>query len=517
MVITSKEMQIICRNCEEMGISSLQLMENAGAAATNMILKSFPNSKKVIICCGTGYNGGVGMVVARHLAPHQKKVIVAIVKKDGLIESDITLRNYQILQEMECSIELINISESTVRNFKRLLTDADLIVDALFDLGFSGTLSEFSRRVIQSINATNKKVLCLDLPSGMISDNKKKPKTMIKADLIVTFHDTKLCLTRKELKEKTVICNIGIPPEAQIFVGRGDLETVFSETVAYSQNGENRMVLVVGGSEKSPSAPVLSAQAALQTGADLIVSCIPQSIEDEVKSTSPNMIFQSFSGNYLNPKHVKEIVELLKNFDSLILGPGLNNHSDSTKFVQQLLQKINNRKKSIIIDGDALRAIKNHPSLIQDKQVILTPNIEEFQFFFNIDNMQDKIIERSYLVYQMARKYFTTILLKGKYDYISDGQNKKINRTGHKGMTVAGTGDVLAGILGTLSINVNSSFQAACASAYLAGKAGEMAAKDFGTSLLPTDVIARIPDIISVKTNKIYPKKRWMDEDYFHQ
>jgi NAD(P)H-hydrate epimerase len=340
----------------------------------------------------------------------------------------------------------------------------------------------------------NKKILSVDVPSGIWSDLSSMQKIMVKADKIVTFHDTKPCLTIPELEKITDVCSIGVPPEAEIFVGKGDVFSALPARKETSHKGQNGMVLVVGGSLKYSGAPVLASRSALRTGADLVITCIPESIAGSVRSDSPNMIVQSFPGDYLITEHIAGILKLFEKFDSMVLGPGLSENPKSLEFAKELLKQIP-KEKPIIIDADALKAIKTDLSILKNLSSILTPHQGEFKILFG-SGLPKTWQEKSDFVRSIAYENSSTILLKGKYDTISNGVLTKTNRTGHEGMTVGGTGDVLAGILGSLcAVNPNL-FRAACASSYIAGKAGEIAAEDFGNSLLATDVIEKIPEVI---------------------
>ncbi|MHA1243677.1 MAG: NAD(P)H-hydrate dehydratase [Candidatus Heimdallarchaeota archaeon] len=495
MVITVEDVKIIDANSEELGVSVLQLMENAGAAVAQTAIDSFPEAQTIAICCGTGNNGGDGFVAARHLASYNKKIKVILIGNKLKIKSDIALHNFNILNEMEDTIKLIVISDSAnVTKLKDELKDVDLVIDALLGVGLTSEPYDPIKSAIKQINSAKKNILSVDVPSGIWSDVPKKQKIMINADKIVTFHDTKPCLTIKDLEKITDICSIGIPHEAEIFVGKGDVFATLPPRKESSHKGQNGKVLVVGGSLKYSGAPVLSSRAALRTGADLVITCIPESIARSVRSDSPNMIVQSFPGDYLEPQHIPDILELMKKFDSMVIGPGLSENPSSLEFVKELLKQIP-KNKPVIIDADALKALKNNFDLIQEKTVILTPHKGEFKILFG-EGLPKTWQEKIDYVKKKAEKCFSTILLKGKYDVISNSKYSKVNRTGHEGMTVGGTGDVLAGILGALSAINPNLFRVACASSYIAGKAGEIAAEDFGNSLLATDVIEKIPEVI---------------------
>ncbi|HUT81823.1 MAG TPA: NAD(P)H-hydrate dehydratase [Candidatus Bathyarchaeia archaeon] len=495
MVATAEKIRIIDMNSEELGIDVLQLMENAGSAAAQVIIEKFPKAKKIVICCGMGNNGGDGFVVARHLASLKKEIKLFLFGHESKIRTRSALINYHILEKMEHSIEIIRITDSTrLSQYANYFTEADLIIDALLGIGITSEPYEPIKSAIGAINNAGKPIVSLDLPSGMFSDIAERQKIMVEPTLIVTFHDAKPCLTIEGLKEKTIIKEIGVPPEAEFFVGIGDLFTAIPKRKSASHKGENGTILFVGGSVKYSGAPVLSSRAALRTGADLVITCIPQSIATSVRSDSPNLIVRALDNEYLTETDIPIILELFEKFDSLILGPGLSDNPDTMKFVRSLVKQLPDNKP-LIIDADAIRALKDNLGLIKGKTVIITPHQGEFKALFGEGLPEDWSLRPSY-VEKIAKKYSLTILLKSKYDIISNGKYTKVNRTGHEGMTKGGTGDVLTGILGLISAINTDYFKSACAAAYLSGKAGELAAEDFGNSLLATDVVEKIPDIL---------------------
>jgi NAD(P)H-hydrate epimerase len=221
---------------------------------------------------------------------------------------------------------------------------------------------------------------------------------------------------------------------------------------------------------------------------------VPEPVANAAKSDSPNMIVRSFDGDCFTKKHVSEILELFTKFDTLAIGPGLGIQKETFEFVQELLAKAPDNKP-IIIDADALKALKDSLVDFSQKEIIVTPHAGEFAILFG-ETPPSNWFQRLEFLAPFAKQHKVTILLKGKYDTISDGINSKINRTGHEGMTVGGTGDVLTGIVAAISALNTNLFRAASVGSYIAGKAGELAAADFGNSLLATDVIEKIPEIL---------------------
>ncbi|MBK5113745.1 MAG: NAD(P)H-hydrate dehydratase [Candidatus Heimdallarchaeota archaeon] len=496
MVIIAEEVKIIDLNSEELGVSVTQLMENAGAAVAQVVLEHYPKVKSIAICCGTGNNGGDGMVAARHLASLDRQIKLILLGSESKIRTTISIQNFKILKQMETSIEIITINDSSkITKMKKELDDAELIIDALLGVGITTEPYEPIKSAIKAVNSANKPIVSVDVPSGMFSDIPKKTKLMVKSDFIVTFHDTKPCLTIDGLKEKTVIKGIGVPLEAELFVGKGDLKLAIPKREITSHKGENGTVLVVGGSIKYSGAPVLASRAALRTGSDLVITCIPASIANSVRSDSPNMIVRELEGDYLTSNHIPEILEIFEKFDVMVLGPGMSDNPQSIKFVTEILEKVP-KHKPIIIDADALKALPDNLGILKKIPIVLTPHKGEFKILFG-DDLKKRWQDQIETVIEKTKNYNCTIVLKGKYDIISDGEKFKINRTGHEGMTVGGTGDVLAGILGSLCAVNSNLFRASCAASYLTGKAGEFAAEDFGNSLLATDVIEKIPEVLA--------------------
>jgi len=496
MVILAEDVKILDLNSEELGVAVVQLMENAGAAVAQMVFEHYPQAKSIAICCGTGNNGGDGMVAARHLASKDREIKLILLGYENKIRTDISKQNFKILKQMEDTIEIIIINDSSkIVQMKKEIANVDLIIDALLGVGITAEPYEPIKSAIKTLNAANKPILSIDLPSGMFSDVPKKTKIMVNPDLVVTFHDTKPCLTIDGLKEKTIVKGIGVPPEAELFVGKGDLTLAIPRRETTSHKGDNGTVLVVGGSIKYSGAPVLASRAALRTGSDLVITCIPSIIADTVRSDSPNMIVRELEGDYLSSNHIPEILEIFDKFDTMVLGPGMSDNPQSIKFVKELLDKVPS-DKPIIIDADALKALSDNLTILKEKPIVLTPHKGEFKIVFG-EALKERWQDQIQVVLEKTKKYDCSLILKGKYDIICDGAKYRINRTGHAGMTVGGTGDVLAGVLGSICAVNSNLFRAACAASYLTGKAGEFAAEDFGNSLLATDVIEKIPEILS--------------------
>jgi NAD(P)H-hydrate epimerase len=228
--------------------------------------------------------------------------------------------------------------------------------------------------------------------------------------------------------------------------------------------------------------------AALRSGVDVVTVAAPERAADMAAKYSPNLITHPFDGDYFTTGHLKSVTELAKDFDAVVIGPGLGLEKDTQKFVSMFLDRM---KKPCVIDADAIKSLKNKK--LWDN-FLLTPHAYEF-YHMTGDKPKYDVLGRAELVRRHAKKIGATILLKGAIDIISDGRETAMSRTGNSYMTVGGTGDVLSGICGALLAQKVRPFKAACAAAYLNGVAGTLAAKE-KRPMLASDIIEKIPDVL---------------------
>jgi len=269
------------------------------------------------------------------------------------------------------------------------------------------------------------------------------------------------------------------------------LREVYKERPAWSHKGDFGRLLVIGGSKiytGSPGLVAYGAMAALRAGTDLVRIAAPARAADIAAKFSPNLITEPFDGDYFTTKHLKRIMELVKEYDAVAIGPGLGLEKETQKFVTRFVDGI---RKPCVVDADALKALRNRKLLYN---FLLTPHGYEF-YHMTGDKPKYDITGRAELVKKHAKKTGAIILLKGAIDIISDGKQTALNRTGNPYMTVGGTGDVLTGICGALLAQKVHPFKAACAAAYMNGLAGDIAAKE-KRPIVATDVIEKIPEVL---------------------
>ncbi len=272
---------------------------------------------------------------------------------------------------------------------------------------------------------------------------------------------------------------------------------VFPEKEEWSHKGDYGKLLVIAGSEIFTGSPTLIGLAAFRTGVDMVYLSGPKRAMDVAASLCPTFVTLPLDGGYIEKRHLSDILDFAQKMrvNALVIGPGLWRNEKTKKAVVDIVEGF---EIPMVIDADAVRAIAPYRGILHGKENVLTPHANEFLDLTGVEPTT-KIEERAQTVKVWAKKLGTTIVLKGHIDVISDGKSVAINKTGNVHMTKGGFGDTLTGICGALIArrkNKVDVYDAACAAAYINGKAGDLAAKEKREGLMPMDVIEKIPEVI---------------------
>jgi len=490
--VSSAVMKAIELNAEYLGVSRVQLMENAGyAIAREIASRVKPREARVVIYAGLGGNGGDGFVAARHLAGLGFKVDVILAGKPSEIEDASSKKNWECIQLMGHSITThVAHDSSLIPTF-----EATVIVDALLGIGVRGTLRQPIRQMVKIINRKSGFKLAVDVPTGIDSDSGEVLGEAVKADLTITFHRPKTGLLKaKQYVGKLVVANVGIPPEAELYAGPGDISLVQKPRPIEAHKGDFGRLLIIGGSETFSGAPALAALAALRTGVDLVYVAAPRDTAYAIATMSPDLITVKLEGSHLDSRSVGVIEGLLDRATAVVMGSGFGLHRDTVSAVKPLFNLIGKKKMPLVLDADALKVFAEFKHRV-NFPVVLTPHLGEYKILTGEDIPND-LSDRVKHVCRVAGELGVVIVLKGHVDIISDGINTKLNLTGNPGMTVGGTGDTLSGITGALLAQGFTPFQAAVAGAFINGAAGDFVRDEKGYHLVPTDLIDWIPKVM---------------------
>ncbi len=491
--VDSVEASILDRNAEYLGVSTLQLMENAGRSVADVISTRFGTGSSVLVYSGVGRNGGDGMVAARHLAARKFKVTLRLVGDARTITDPIVLQNWFALKSMSSSVRIEECRDSSSISE----SDSDVLVDAVLGTGLKGKLRQLILRAVQVINASRGFKLAVDVPTGIDSDTGEVLGEAVRAKLTVTFHAIKTGLLKaSNFCGEVNVADIGIPPEAAIFAGPGDVEAVRVRRPPDAHKGQFGRLLVIGGSETFSGAPSLAALAAYRTGTDLVFVAAPEKTALVISALSPNLISIKLPGESLAVAHIHALREQIEKATAVVVGPGLGQSIKTVSAVHRILPLVRESGKPLLLDADALRCLGVVKKKLFDGSTVLTPHGGEFQAISGKAPSKDLKVRTSEVKTFAARSGAVT-LVKGATDVISDGERVKLNDTGNPGMTVGGTGDVLSGIVAGLMAQGVNSFRAAVAGAFINGAAGDLAEERLGYHLMPTDLLEYIPNVLN--------------------
>jgi len=267
-----------------------------------------------------------------------------------------------------------------------------------------------------------------------------------------------------------------------------------------AHKGDFGHILIIAGSRRFSGAAVLCAEAAMRSGAGLVTLGIPESINSAVIKIKPKEVMtlplSENKDGTLSLVAGKKIKEFSKATDVVVIGPGIGSNESTRKLVRRLIPVID---KPLVIDADGLNALVVNLKLLgsaKSDTKVITPHPGEMARLLKI-NIKQVQAKRKELASSFARAYNCLVVLKGHQTVVADGKKVYLNNSGNPGMSTAGSGDVLSGMLAAFLGQKLDSFSAAKYAVYLHGLAGDLAAKEkTQISLIASDIIAKIPEAI---------------------
>lgn len=288
-----------------------------------------------------------------------------------------------------------------------------------------------------------------------------------------------------------------------IKVTKSILKNIYKKRPEDAKKYDYGLLLVIGGSEFYSGSPALSALAAFKAGVDMVRIIAPKRAADIIASFTPNLAAYPLEGEHLIEKHLATLISMTESAKvvargktALVIGGGAGRSEKTQEVILEFLSQVS---VPVVIDADAIHAIGKRPEIISGKPFLLTPHT--YEFFVLTGKEVDKLTDREKIkvVQEEAKRLKTIILLKGKTDIISDGQEVALVKAGSPLMTKGGMGDTAAGICGALLARGIAPFEAAQAGILINDLAGEIACKKLGESVMATDLIDAIPKVIKTR------------------
>jgi NAD(P)H-hydrate epimerase len=485
-------------------IHSLDLMERAATRLYQRLKDRLRSDMQILIFCGTGNNGGDGLVLARLMLQDGYKV-QSFVLRAGNSESADFSANHQRLLQMGATVH--DISE---KNHFPEIPSNSLVVDALFGSGLSRPLEGLARDLVAHINRSNAVVVSVDLPSGLLIDKPlpKGERSVVQADYTYTFELPKMAFLMPEnefyVGEWEVI-PIGLHPD---FIEKAQTHHFLTEPMLlralmlgrqrHAYKSHFGHALLIAGSKGKGGAALLAAEACLRSGAGLLHIHLPEVLSTALLARLPEAMISH------EPAECFSSLPDLSPYNAIGIGPGLGTAVETANALKLLIQQ---SRVPLVLDADALNILSNNPTWLAflPKGSILTPHPGEFRRLVgNWDNSFERLeMQRTFSI-----KHRITLVLKGAYTCTSLPDGKcYFNSSGNAGMATGGSGDVLTGIITGLLARGYTSPEASILGVYLHGLAGDLAAAALGQeSIIASDI-----------TNHLGQAFVWLAGDRFNQ
>lgn len=476
--ITFTEVSILDVNSEYRGVPTQHLMEEAGKGVAEHILDTDGAGKRILIICGTGNNGGDGLVAARYLMA-KAEVEVVLMRSRERVRTELSRTNLRRAEEVGVPIAVVG------EDLAQKVAGADIVVDSLLGVGVKGAPKDAYAQAVEVINSSGKRVISVDIPTGWGSDLVVSPEST------VTFHAPKVGMGPE--CGNIVVKPIGIPEKAERYTGPGEL-LLMPRVPTDAHKGGRGTVLVIGGGPFT-GAPTLAALAAHRCGIDLVYVAVPGAVATVVKGYSMDLIVEpvgSTATQKLGPQGIGEALKWEERADAVVLGPGIGDDPGSLELVGQVYRRLAEKGKPLVVDADALKALAEGEKLPRHPRAVLTPHAGEFQRLAGAPLPKD-LEARIEAVRTLADGLGCTVLSKGPIDVVSDGVRVKLNDNGNAAMATGGTGDILSGVTGAMLAKGLEAFDAARTAAFVTGAAGDVAREQMGHSMMASDMLPLLP------------------------
>lgn len=468
-IVTAAEMREIDRiTTEKYGVPSLTLMENAGSAVAEFVLREYPEAKCIGVICGKGNNGGDGFVAARKLHEAGKVVEVLLLADPAELKGDAAA----MYKKLPVKAVVARSEDELKSEAVQPIFEADVLVDAILGTGFQPPVSEFYKVVFHRISIHWERCIAIDIPSGVDCDTLSPPFESREA-----FHrewrgcvHAQHCVTFTAPKQRQVfdpmlvdgcivVAHIGTPGKAVQSALRlnvitsDDVGPVSSIRSPYANKGDFGHVLVLGGSVGKAGAAAMAGMAALRSGCGLVTVAVPRSILPTVAGFAPELMTEPLEETEagtisLRALEYGRLEALLKGKSAVALGPGISRNAETAEVVRTVVRRCS--ELPLILDADGLNAFEGHGEKLDggDRQpLVLTPHPGEMARLtgLSVAKVQEDPVG---IARKFAQEHRLTVVLKGQRTVISTADSTVwVNTTGNPGMATGGTGDILTGVV----------------------------------------------------------------------
>ncbi len=478
-VLTTKQIRKVEALCFERYSTEAELMLKAGTACANSIVARYGDALKnaeVSVLCGAGKNAGDGFVIARLLFAFGAKAKIVLCAGEPTIAEPLMYFN----EAVSSRVPVVSYADEH--------TVCDFVVDCMFGIGFHGEARAPFDRIFRALADSSAEIISVDTPSGTDSATGEACENCVKADFTVAISTLKMAHI---LPPANAYCgdiqtvNIGIPEDCYEdeyinTITEEDVRASFKPIDKNANKGTFGHQLNICGSYNMFGAAVISAKAAVRSGAGLVKLMLPKSAYPLAAAHLTQPIFRPSAENdcgTFSDAAIRDFDAERDWADSIVLGCGIGKNDD-TAFLCEYVAR--NAKCPLIIDADGINCLGERINIIKDIKVptVLTPHPGEMARLISktpAEIQQDRLnVAKTF-----ARENHVVLVLKGANTIVTDGKSVFVNMTGNPAMAMGGTGDMLSGMLGAFVAQGLTALDAAKAAVYIHGLCGDEAAKRF--------------------------------------
>jgi NAD(P)H-hydrate epimerase len=489
---------------EQSRVPSIVLMENAGRGAADVLARELFSDEvggvRATVVCGTGNNGGDGLVVARRLAVRGAKPTVFLAGDPQRISPD-ARANLEAWRGIGGEVRELRAA-SSMPSLGEALADTDVAVDALFGTGLDRPVDGLLGDVVRTLNAARTPCFAMDLPSGLDADTGAALGVAIEATATATFAHAKLGLftpNGARLAGRVHVVDIGVPGTLVSHLGRtveaiqrSDLRGWMSPRAPGAHKNSAGHVVVVAGSPGKIGAPQLVARGAMRAGAGLAtIATWP-----EAAAAIESNVLEVMTAR-IDPSNPSALDAVLQAKQAVVVGPGLGLGEDARRLVEHLLTSW---QGPIVVDADALSSFAGAPGVFSAaKKAVLTPHPGELGRILGRSAAQVEA-DRYAAARDLVAATGAVVVLKGAYSIIASPDGRvAVAPVACPVLATAGSGDVLGGIVAAMMCSLPP-FEGACAGVMLHAMAGEawaLAHSGADRGMLASEIADSLPGVVS--------------------
>ena len=479
--------------CEQQNINSLELMERAASAIVDVIISQFVRSKRFVVVAGPGNNGGDALAVARMLIEQGfRNVEIFLFNVKGKLSPDCEEERRRLI-----TLDNVDFTEITKEFTPPYLCEKDVVIDGLFGSGLHEPMQGGFLSLARYINESGAYTISIDVPSGLFGEwnHNVNRRDIIHANLTLAIEFPRLSFFFEE--NEYVIGDWDILPielskekiqstPANFFIVEPqEIKNKLRPRRKFTGKRDYGSVLLMAGRLGMMGAAVMTAKAAMRTGAGLVTVHAPRCGMNILQTAVPEVMYEPDK----NERSITDMT-IFHDHQAIAIGPGIGCFEETINALERLFKTT---KNPLILDADALNCISLRPTLLSliPPFSIITPHIGEFDRLFGEHNSSEERLKKAI---SMSQQYNIIIVLKGHYTAtIRPDGRVYFNTTGNPGMATAGAGDVLTGIIAAFMAQGYKPEMASVIGVYIHGLAGDLAVEQTGEyGMIASDIIDNI-------------------------